>query len=103
MQVKCHSASDAETLDEAGGPLFGERREKGNRERHVEIRDVRCLYQCVLGEYEQDVENICKKTGRLTRSAPGYAKLASIWKIGSRSSGLYRLNKFGAKLTKIPY
>jgi hypothetical protein len=36
-------------------------------------------------------------------SALGYARFASIWKIGSGSAGLYRLNKFGPKLVNIPY
>jgi hypothetical protein len=39
----------------------------------------------------------------LTMTAAGNPKLASIWKIGSGSKGLYKLNKLGPKFSLIAY
>lgn len=58
------------------------------------------MYQCVLGEILIVEE---REAMGLTRRTAGYAKLASIWKIGSGLPVSYRLNKFSPKLTNIPY
>ena len=61
---------------------------------------------CMRPFYEAgcSVRSIISSAQRLlTKSAAGYPKFASIWKMGSASAGSYKLNRFAPKLRSMAY
>ena len=84
-------------------PCRGKCRQESDHKGRRQRCNIRCLYQSVLELRTVNDKLQRANRRRRTRTAAGYPKFASIWKMGSGSVGLYKLNRLGPKLRSIAY
>lgn len=101
-QVNSNPSADTTTSNGSVWPCCGKSREESDGDRSRKCWDIWCLKKRILRVAMRHCyidTNIQKRT----INAAGYAKLASIWKIGFGSMGLYSEYKLGPKFRWIQY